>query len=198
MGNCVWQPDKHDTNTPQGGNFILLGPQGLTVVPGSTTMVAVSSFTFSSLGDLVAYEGYKGIKTGELTGYRLWWVLPEGKLCSLVHRSIWEPGVVIEGDVDAIVGACAVPGGVYSFSEKSSLEPEFLYYRIEGATLTPASYLGETPIALVSGEISMWGEVVEHQWGYRAQYARVKSLDTLHSYTSNAPSIDELRKLYGV
>lgn len=40
---------------------------------------------------------HAGIRTGELIGYRLWWVIGES-LCSLAHLRFWLPNETIVGD----------------------------------------------------------------------------------------------------
>lgn len=48
--------------------------------------------------------------------------------------------------------------------------------------------------SFVVGTVKMWGEVVEHQFGYRAQFAKLNSLDTLYGEAS----LSRLRDRYGV
>src|SRR5262245_59977611 len=78
----------------------------------STTWYAPGSVTWVSAVDFAKPDPtppaipYAGIRTGELIGYRLWWILrsPKGtRLCSLAHRRLWEPGETIVGNVDQIV-----------------------------------------------------------------------------------------------
>lgn len=46
------------------------------------------------------------------------------------------------------------------------------------------------------GSIELWGEIVEHDIGYRAQYAKIRSIE----FVSNGPSGEllRLRQLYQV
>jgi hypothetical protein len=53
------------------------------------------------------------------------------------------------------------------------------------------------------GSILMWGETVEHELGYRAEYARIASL--MAPFQSNSPGLkakrdhwEEVCRLYGV
>lgn len=84
-------------------------------------------------------------------------------------------------------------GGVFSF--KNPLDA-----KIEGASWlwwTPSNFALNC-IAL--GSISIWGEVYEHERGYRAQFARVRSLDCIidrHSGLGHAgAALERLRSLY--
>jgi len=75
--------------------------------------------------------------------------------------------------------------GVYAFKERSGI-----------------SSLGMSS-AHVVGEVELWGEIVEHEIGYRAEYARIRSLDLPHLRSGENPHkahrlLASLRKSYGV
>jgi hypothetical protein len=46
---------------------------------------------------------------------------------------------------------------------------------------------------LLFGKVKIWGEVVEHEWGYRSQFAKVISLDY-----GDPELLEKLRKIYRV
>ena len=49
---------------------------------------------------------YAGVRTGELIGHRLWWVLPgagELWLSSFAHRRLWYPDETVSGNLDEVV-----------------------------------------------------------------------------------------------
>ena len=119
----------------------------------------------------------------------MWLVLNEG-LCSLAHYFIWEPGATIEGKVDEMVDNSAwmifrpIYGGVYCFDSYARLIAE------EGVAIKntqfpfPALFDGEDihrtthmVYGLAIGTVKLWGEVIEHEKGYRAQYAKLQSID---------------------
>lgn len=56
-----------------------------------------------------------------------------------------------------------------------------------------------SPIGVL-GTVLLWGEIVEHQFGYRAQYAKVNSIDEVRGYGffTNRKRIKKLRRAYGV
>jgi len=60
------------------------------------------------------------------------------------------------------------------------------------------------PRALVFGSVRMWGTVIEHERGYRAEHTKVHSLDTITSgpeFTTmrdDGSDLEVLRLIYGV
>lgn len=135
---------------------------------------------------------HAGIRTGEIIGHRAWWLTVRGgqrRLGSLAHEFVWEPCQVVEGDVDREV-VPNVLGGVYAY--RSPDTPDFT--RIQQL----AAMLYSSPLIL--GTVRMWGEVVIHTHGYRAQFARIHSIDSPSlGYELLAPSlIGDLRKIYGL
>jgi hypothetical protein len=52
--------------------------------------------------------------------------------------------------------------------------------------------------SMALGTIEMWGEIVEHERGYRASFARVKSIDIITRDDKLPITIEELRDRYGV
>ena len=43
------------------------------------------------------------------------------------------------------------------------------------------------------GRVKLWGEVVEHEWGYRSQFARIISLDY-----GDPELLEKFRVIYGI
>lgn len=116
------------------------------------------------------------IVVGELVGYRAWW-LRGGLLQSLAHSYVWQPGGVVEGNVDQLLWGDgtwvrATYAGVYAFKEQhDSLIEGRAWFNVRDSMLPSYD-------SLVFGTIWLWGEVVEHERGYRAQFAKVRSLDS--------------------
>lgn len=156
---------------------------------------------------------YAGIRTGELIGHRLWWVVREGDeivLTSHAHRRIWIPGEVVEGDVEKIVltrsfGFPPIFGGIYAFAERADANNAILsdlQYISEIKPGTGGLYIfagGWDPyseqIGLVYGTVKMWGEVIEHEKGYRAQYAKIDTIDEVYA-TNDVELLATVRKKY--
>ena len=110
-----------------------------------------------------------GIRTGELIGYRAWILGGDGLLRSVfVADYIWRPGAVETSQrVDPIWGA-----GLHAF--KTLRETRLQY-----------SFHSHVQRGVVFGEVFLWGEVIEHEYGYRAQYAAIKSLISLDNRYSD-------------
>jgi hypothetical protein len=149
---------------------------------------------------------YAGVRAGELIGHRMWMVLHDLELCSLAHHFIWEPNATIEGDVDKVVedgwgsGLFPIYGGTYSYNS-----PNYIVESGDLDGMNPSKF--PTPItfdaffaqwhmlhAIAIGTIKMWGEVVEHEKGYRAQYAKLQAIDQV----IGPVDIHELRRKYNV
>ena len=116
-----------------------------------------------------------GIKAGEIVGYRCW-RLRDGLLCSCYLRyTVWQPGEIMEGDPDQ-------GEGVHAFKDRLMMGSYGYRYVHEG--------YGEV---IVSGTVYLWGDVIEHERGYRASKAAIASIDDSPHYDAKA-----LRKRYGL
>jgi hypothetical protein len=152
---------------------------------------------------------YAGVRAGELIGHRMWLVLSDLELCSLAHHFIWQPNATIEGDVDKVVGdnlpyfiTKLIYGGTYSYNnldhiygseDLDGMDPRKFPMPITFDAFF-ASHKFHTLHAIAIGTIKMWGEVVEHEKGYRAQYAKLQAIDQV----IGPVDIHELRRKYNV
>jgi hypothetical protein len=69
--------------------------------------------------------------------------------------------------------------GIYSFQEAVRSREEYRYDVHVGP--------------LLFGMIKIWGEVVEHEWGYRSQFGKIASLDY-----GDPELFEKFRKIYRV
>lgn len=132
---------------------------------------------------------HSGIRAGEITGHRAWFVRPDGlSLCSWGHDFTWEPGATIEGAVDKTIRIGFVedrPLGVYSYKDREQLIHEVYmvcqHFEFRRLPIVLAFWDGPVEtLGLVTGTISMWGEVIEHERGYRAQFAKIKTFESAY------------------
>ena len=113
-----------------------------------------------------------GVRAGEVTAYRCW-LLKDGLLYSCYRPEfVWEPDKVVEGD------SLDINEGVHGFKSR------FLSYKYG------VSY-GDSVV--VTGAVDLWGDVYEHERGYRASKAYPSSIDDSPDYDAA-----ELRKKYGL
>lgn len=144
-----------------------------------------------------------GIIAGEIIGYRCWRI-EDGLLRSVYQKDIWQPQAVLEGrelgDWDE--------RGIHAWKDPASKqyhdyirvylnEPDDMYSRfIFGRNRN------NTRPAMATGTVFLWGDVVEHVRGYRAEYARVRSLDWLYPDADmmgrETIVLDDLRRTYNV
>lgn len=148
------------------------------------------------------------IKMGEITGYRCWRI-ENGLLRSVYQKDIWYPGKILEGRELEDWGQ----RGVHSWKQPNSRQfleylVGYLAYVADPAQSQWMSINGNgsrivvSNTALVTGSVILWGDVVEHDHGYRGEFAKVKSLDWLFPSQGmmgkEQSTLDNLRREYGV
>ena len=132
--------------------------------------------------DLAARLKHEGIRAGEIIAYRAWRVLinPGGwfrrssddRLHSVYMRDyVWHPDEPASGDVTT--------HGIYSFRDVIRSKEEY-YYSVGSASL-------------LFGRVKIWGEVVEHEAGYRSQFGKIVSLDY-----GDPELLEKFRRIYRV
>jgi hypothetical protein len=166
----------------------------------SSSNTGAPTFSWSAIESILAATKppaipYAGIRTGEIIGHRAWWVI-DGSLCSLAHRRIWQPGETIAGNLDEAVSGTFDPiwGGVYAYFMPRQIQEDLIFYRAPVYPLIGHLRLDPVHIDGVAiGTVKMWGEVIEHETGWRAQFAKLNSIDEVHG-----ADIDALRTKYQV
>jgi len=123
---------------------------------------------------------HEGLRVGEIIAYRAWAVIHprwfrsgDDRLHSVLMRDyIWHPDEPASGDVRT--------HGIYSFQDVIRSKEEYGY---------DSSVSGP----LLLGKVKIWGEIVEHEAGYRSQFGKIVSLDY-----GDPELLDKLRKIYRV
>jgi hypothetical protein len=137
----------------------------------SATIGSVGAFSTGSPPPAQPIED-AGIRAGEVVAYRCW-VLRDGLLYSAAMSNYaWHSGKPAEGDPNK------TDEGVHGFKSRHRACSYIKDYEQDGAIV-------------VSGTVDLWGDVYEHEWGYRASKAAVASIDDSPHYDAAA-----LRKLY--
>jgi hypothetical protein len=128
--------------------------------------------------------GEPRIRAGEIIGWRVW-NLCNGLLSSVFVAYTWHPGVFERSSSKR----CGYHNpGYHAFRDKEQAERQ---------VSTFAAYKGWP---CVIGSVAMWGEVIEHQHGWRSEYAAVRSITKI---TGDIPFwrknwlLLELRQKYG-
>jgi hypothetical protein len=123
---------------------------------------------------------HEGLRVGEIIAYRAWRVISplwplkgDNRLRSVAMRDyIWHPNEPASGDVRT--------HGIYSFRGVIRSREEYGYD------------LGvDEP--LLFGKVKIWGEIVEHQEGYRSEFGKIASLDY-----GDPELLEKFRKIYRV
>src|SRR5262245_10373931 len=126
--------------------------------------------------------GEPRISAGEIIGWRFW-KLRNGLLDSVFVPYTWRPGVFERSSCKH--GRFKNPG-YHAFRDKEQAEHE--------AFILACSSL------FVIGSVSMWGEVIEHQHGWRSEYIAVRSITEItgaRSFSNKHWLLVELREKYG-
>jgi hypothetical protein len=124
--------------------------------------------------------GEPSIRAGEIIGWRVW-RLYDGLLHSTIVAYTWRPGVFERSEAKE---GGSRNFGYHAFRDKEQAERE------AAAHWSP----------IVIGSVAMWGEVIEHQYGWRSEYAAVRSIIKIRSdfgFWSRQCLLHELREKYG-
>ncbi len=121
---------------------------------------------------------HEGIRVGEITAYRAWRAIEptwlrnaDDRLHSVyVQDYVWPLGEPARGDVRT--------HGIYSFRDVIRCRVDYGYALGTAATL-------------LFGKVKIWGEIVEHEAGYRSEFAKIISLDY-----GDPELLDKFRKIY--
>ena len=108
--------------------------------------------------------GEPRIRAGEIVGWRIW-KLSNGFLDSVFVTYTWRPGVCERSSCKQRgydEPGCYENFGYHAFKDKDQAEREASMY----SHLWPC----------VIGSVAMWGDVIEHEHGWRSEYAAVQSI----------------------
>jgi len=156
-------------NSPYQG---AINPGSITAYAGAINQSVAAAFEPSIRNPLEN----TGVKVGEITAYRIWGV-NKGFLMAYSNGNVWAPGEPMEGEPDDYDHA-----GVWCFKRKENAIKKML-----------EEYYG----AYVYGSIVIWGKIIEHELGYRAEFGKITSL--LDGNEKVKPSeLVKLREKYAV
>lgn len=159
-------------------------PGGITYVPSGHSMTFYTGAITSPLAALADYEKAvqeqienAGVTFGEIIAWRGWVLRVHNssyRLCSVAAPGNWKPGIPMH-DGDALYAG----GGVHAWKTKKQA----------------ATYMADCKPCVI-GRVALWGEVIEHELGYRAEFAKPYSFDIV---APNTPGVLEaLRQAYGI
>jgi len=133
----------------------------------------------SNNNELARTLKHEGVRVGEIIAYRAWGVIKPGwfrsgddRLRGVFMRDyVWHPDEPASGDVRT--------HGIYSFRDVIRSRGEYGYPGSVGP--------------LLLGKVKIWGEIVEHEAGYRSEFGKIVSLDY-----GDPELLDKFRKVYRV
>jgi hypothetical protein len=130
------------------------------------------------------------IRIGEILGWRWWYV--DGFLKSPFMDCTWFPDRPIEGNVGGGFGVYVMKDRLLAASEAD----KSLTFNSDGVWVWNNWRRCLRSPHTAYGAVRVWGEVIEHTAGYRAQFARVVSIDAV--YPKNDELLAALRVKYGI
>jgi hypothetical protein len=126
--------------------------------------------------------------TETMVGWRVWRVAEAntgGPLMSTFMTSVWPPGAAMKACCGS--DTTGLRHGIHAFASRELAE-EYFHAQSRGRT-TPHVY----------GEVALWGRVIVHEQGYRAQFAYPRNLLVPRRYAGHRSEIvRDLRRAYGV
>lgn len=161
-----------------------------------------------------------GIRAGEIIAFRCWVLtkqaIVEGHhhLRSTYADCTWRPGEVVGLDPEA----CPEWPAYAAFEGPDKLEERRKRYLrldphdqdgvrtgIHGFKSASWMMMEFSPSHdpridkyLIYGTVALWGDVIEHQEGFRAEFGKINTLDQIDAGLGHEETLDKLRKLYGV
>lgn len=198
-----YQRDPHQVASHAGGRITVSVSGIVTAADIAAAQAAARAGRWVSIGQVVWASSTEvpenrpslkrdGIVAGEIIGYRCWRVESD-LLRSVYQPDVWHPGHVLEGRGLEDWGI----RGVHAWKDRNS--KYFLEYLRNWLDKTDCK--SPRP-AMATGTVFLWGDVVEHERGWRAEYARVRSLDWLYPDASmmgrEQEVLDGLRRKYRV
>jgi len=143
-------------------------------------MVSTNTIINPNYNELARKLRHEGIRAGEIIAYRAWRVIDgnwfrddDARLHSVAMRNyVWHLDKPASGDVQT--------HGIYSFRDVIRSNEEYGY-----------DIPGSEP--LLFGKVKIWGEIIEHEAGYRSEFGKIVSLDY-----GDPELLDKFRKIYRV
>lgn len=143
---------------------------------------------------------HREMKIGEILAYRCW-RYDAPLLRSVYMHDVWRPNQIIEArEIEDWSER-----GVHAWKDLNS--KKFNDY-VRGYLSTQRDpwrmlrHEHEPPTIIVTGTVLLWGDVVEHEHGYRAEFAKINSIDWLYPDATlmgrERETLAQLRQLYDV
>jgi len=121
---------------------------------------------------------------GEVLGHRVWRLPLHGLSVTSCYRTdyIWSPGKIEEEKAALVRDRNAM--GFHAWNNPNRA----------------VGYAMSIGLGVVIGRVKLWGIVIHHQHGYRAQFAKIVSFDFVaeEACTKDDEKLIELRKAYGL
>lgn len=138
---------------------------------------------------------HAGVTVGEIIGHRVWRIDTQCRLRSARMSNVWTPGEPMCGDVDGNHGVHAYRG----LTER--VHQAAIAYGTNATWAWMCMKNDDVMLpAMAIGTVALWGQVIEHEHGYRAEYALPRSIDQVSVclLMADIPLLTMLREKYGL
>lgn len=122
-------------------------------------------------------------EVGEIIAWRTW-RFAGGYIQSMAADEVWEPGIPRKANINAqhsqgaFGGWPYVAGGIHAWKTKQDALQYGSHYISSYETETGCHHRRE----IVIGRVALWGNVVEHEKGYRAEFAKPIAFDDIMAF----------------
>lgn len=149
------------TTTTQASGSSLVGA-GSTNLGTCWPVAFAANATISTGSPMLGAVEDAGVRAGEIIAYRAWRLVGD-ELRSMFWPYTWVPKEVNRADDVASDSPC----GFYAFKQLAEARKQY-------GDVGPVYEPGERT---VFGSVKLWGTVIEHSKGYRAEFAKINTLD---------------------
>lgn len=207
------QPQLRTLRHSNGGHrrsraAVYSGPAGQSGYPNTPGTYYYSSpgpiWTWATFGPTPAQPiENAGIRAGEITAFRGWRVVGDRLTSIFRNEHEWLPGVPMQGDVRGEYGVHAFKevGLVEDYARMTTLNDMWrdmsAYFIGLDGKVKPKPRPARNRV-FAFGRIALWGEVIEHERGYRAEFGKIIGIDAINGSNEAATLLATLRTRYGV
>ena len=144
-----------------------------------------------------------GIRSGEIIAWRAWRLCAVDKklmLKSMAMDCLWMPGATMT--INSVLEQCGIEQDRWERVPPSTGAGIHAFKTLDQAVSNYGGYH-----RTVYGTVALWGEVIEHTGGYRAEFARLNTIDHIDGQAIHDLGLGEgaepvlleaLRENYGV
>lgn len=153
-----------------------------------------------------------GIRAGEIIAFRCWILTRESIVDETYHmrstyaKCVWRPGETVGLSEEYRPDSYIIYDSIYR-QRYLKIDPHDRYgvrVGVHGFKSSAKMMREFRPFGLyddshfIYGTAALWGEVIEHEEGFRAEFGKVNTIDQIDTGMGHDGLLDKLKKVYGV